>query len=433
MRRPFLLAFVIVALASVQPSLHAPGNTPHSLRSQPNYPTNQPISELALATTYAPVLYFHERERYRPQDIRVMLEQARLRQTISGVEATVLEPITIAELASAPADAYCDLWYGQDDTSGYLNYTAQGSYYDLNGLLDAYPVTAYARVVHADDGRVAIQYWLFYYYNDWYNKHEGDWEMVQVELDALGQPARAVYAQHHGGTARPWDAIGKVGETHPQAYVALGSHATYFAGDTLFPQRADVGNVRIDVYDRTGRVDPVTPNIQMITDTDPAWLAFAGRWGERAFGDFSGPAGPAQKGIQWSDPFRWGNQRSDAATWYHRNVRVEIAEPPGVAALTLSNPFDADIIVEEERQTIVVHDRPDPSLGYDLSLQARQAFSSTLILEWPDVIAGRIVRRQYGLSLSAGASVTTRVCQACDFVLDVDSNGDGTADRRVLP
>jgi RsiW-degrading membrane proteinase PrsW (M82 family) len=393
-------------------------------------------TDLELAATYAPVLYFHAKERYRPQPIEVMLDHARLRQTISGVEATVRDEVTIDDLATAPADAYLDLWYGNDTTSGYLNYTAHGWYYDVNDLRAAYPVTAYARVKRASDGRVAIQYWLFYYYNDWYNKHEGDWEMVQVELDATGQPIRVAYAQHHGGTVRPWDAVDTIDGTHPQAYVALGSHATYFARDTLYPQGVDLGNARIDVYDRAGSVDPVTPAIQLIGDDDPAWLAFAGRWGERAFGDFSGPTGPAQKGGRWSDPFGWADlQPSDAATWYHRHARAEVDELPEAAALELANPTDFDSIVEpgRRRQTIVALDRPDASLSYDVTLRAGRSLSPTLIVEWPDLAGERVVRREYDLAVRAGAVAATQLCGACDFVLNLDANGDGAPDRRLPP
>jgi RsiW-degrading membrane proteinase PrsW (M82 family) len=446
MRRSSLIALVLVVLAAPLSVVHArfqpTGQSSNHLTQPPNPaqrgasspPTIQQTTDLELAQTYAPILYFHERERYRPQPIEVMLDHARVRQTVAGVEVTIRDTISAGELADVPADAYLDLWYGQDDTSAYLNYSAHGAYYDLNGLRAAYPVTTYARVKRAPDGRVVVQYWLFYYYNDWYNKHEGDWEMIQVELDASGQPARAVYAQHHGGTVRPWDAVDTIGGTHPQAYVAFGSHATYFAGDALYPQGVDIGNARIDVYDRTGSVDPATPEVQLIAETDPAWLAFAGRWGERAFGDFSGPTGPTQKREKWIDPFIWADlQPSDAAIWYHRNVRAEIDAAPDAFTLALSDPFDADFIVERERQTIVVHDLPDPTLRYEVGLQARQSRASRLIVEWPDVPAESVTRREYDLSLAAGESTTARVCQACDFVLDIDANGDGASDRRLPP
>ena len=433
MRRFVLLAASFIALNAPQPAPYASRITPHA---QTNHPTSQQPSDLELAQAYAPLLYFHPNEGYRPQPIEVMLDRARLRQTIAGVEATIKDTITAGDLADAPPDSYIDLWYGQDYTSGYLNYTAHSSYYELNGLRDNYPITTYARIYRAPDGRVAIQFWLFYYYNDWYNKHEGDWEMIQVDLDAAGQPAQAVYAQHHGGTKRPWDAVDKVDGTHPRAYVAQGSHATYFAGDTIYPQGADIGNRRIEVYDRTGSVGPVKPAIQLIAQEETPWLRFAGNWGERAIGDLSGPTGPPSKGTQWSDPFGWAeNQPSDAGTWYHRNARAETDELPDAAALTLSNAPDVQVIVESERgrQTIVVIDPPDDATRYELVLRAQKALSSDLVIEWPDIAGGRVISREYALKAPAGARVTTSLCNTCDFVLDVDTNGDGVPEQELRP
>src|SRR3972149_5561881 len=108
--RPFcVLALVALALLASPAS----ASTHHSsfinqLTNQPtSQPTNRPSTQLAadheLATTYAPILSFHERERYRPQSIDVMLDHARLRQTVAGVEVTVLDKVTAGDLATAPA------------------------------------------------------------------------------------------------------------------------------------------------------------------------------------------------------------------------------------------------------------------------------------------------------------------------------------------
>ena len=61
-------------------------------------------------------------------------------------------------------------------------------------------------------GRLWLQYWLFYYYNDFQllgplfsgGKHEGDWELVQLRLGADEKPEQAVFSQHKtGARARP--------------------------------------------------------------------------------------------------------------------------------------------------------------------------------------------------------------------------------------
>ena len=68
--------------------------------------------------------------------------------------------------------------------------------------------TAYAHVAKEEgEPGIAVQYWYNYYYNDFANKHEGDWEMVQVMFDeadsaeeALQQePTRTAFSGHAGG------------------------------------------------------------------------------------------------------------------------------------------------------------------------------------------------------------------------------------------
>ena len=79
-----------------------------------------------------------------------------------------------------------------------------------------------------------VQYWSYYLYNDWENKHEGDWESVQVDiagfigpgLSRAVSPLRWFYSAHGRGTvgtcASP-DAC-----LNTKVYVARGSHAGYF-------------------------------------------------------------------------------------------------------------------------------------------------------------------------------------------------------------
>jgi hypothetical protein len=88
----------------------------------------------------------------------------------------------------------------------------------------------YGRAVEAG-GRLWLQYWLWYFYNDYSlalgaGLHEGDWEMVQFRMhdDA---PDLAVYAQHTHAEKRPWHEVQTL-EGAPLVFVARGSHASYF-------------------------------------------------------------------------------------------------------------------------------------------------------------------------------------------------------------
>ena len=55
-------------------------------------------------------------------------------------------------------------------------------------------------------GKLALQYWFFYPFNDFNNTHEGDWEMIQLVFDApdaargarAEQPVQVGYSSHEG-------------------------------------------------------------------------------------------------------------------------------------------------------------------------------------------------------------------------------------------
>src|SRR5262245_60629799 len=71
----------------------------------------------------------------------------------------------------------------------------------------------YAHIARQSDrpGFLAVQYWLYWYYNDWNDKHESEWEFIQVLFrassveQALTQaPVSVGYAQHQGGEVSDW-------------------------------------------------------------------------------------------------------------------------------------------------------------------------------------------------------------------------------------
>lgn len=93
-----------------------------------------------------------------------------------------------------------------------------------------YGPAVYGRYVEDDSGP-SLQYWYLCLYNDFRNNHEGDWEMVTIELSGDGSPLRAGYSIHDGGSVRNWADVAKdePGGSHPLLYVARGSHAGYFS------------------------------------------------------------------------------------------------------------------------------------------------------------------------------------------------------------
>ena len=62
-------------------------------------------------------------------------------------------------------------------------------------------------------GQIALQYWFFWYFDDYVNTHEGDWEFMQIVFpgstaeEALAAPPLEVgYSQHSGGERADWAA-----------------------------------------------------------------------------------------------------------------------------------------------------------------------------------------------------------------------------------
>lgn len=191
------------------------------------------------------------------------------------------------------------------------------------------PVT-WARLVAEPErpGRIALQYWLFYPYNDFNNKHEGDWELIQLVFEAhdaaaaLGRdPVRVGYSQHEGAEQALWgdEKLERSAGARPVVYVAAGSHANYFEPG-LFLGRSAVQGVGCDDTGGPWRdVEPrvvVLPSAAEVARARHPWLGFEGRWGERQAGFYDGPTGPNAK-PQWTHPISWSEE-----AWRDRSFAV---------------------------------------------------------------------------------------------------------------
>jgi RsiW-degrading membrane proteinase PrsW (M82 family) len=441
-----------------------------TVAGSPCVPCAQATFPLALAERYAPALFFHEDEVFRPQCVAVMIDHARLR--VKGSEQGVTNrPCEDTLFQNYGVEYFLDLWYGAEGNSGYLNYTAHRDFYELflrpgaGQKSSTYPVTAYAHVTTEEaSGRTALQYWLFYYYNDSYNKHEGDWEMVTVVLDAEQLPELVTVTAHHGGTRRLWENVRVVQDTHPAVYVARGSHANYFVGPELYPINFRFFTRRVSAYDRTGSEGPVIPQVILVPSRqellanpdaypDLRWLRFEGNWGEQAFQeDFGGPVGPADKGDQWERPIQWAEEQPwDEEEWYHTRPRADLS-PVAAAAydLEIEHPAVSNGWPEVEylartgagREVAILHVYPPTDSPITVRLRAVSAppgegewpFAPTLNVTWPDVAGKRVGRFSYELpDWTVGAQGTLLLHTGSDFVLTFDADGDGANERGIQP
>ncbi|MFL6170083.1 MAG: hypothetical protein ACJ711_10450 [Ornithinibacter sp.] len=187
--------------------------------------------------------------------------------------------------------------------------------------------TTYARVV-SEQGRpgLAVQYWLYYPFNDFNNKHESDWEMIQVEFAASDaatalqqQPTRVGYSQHEGVEIATWGdtKLEVVDGTHPVVHPAAGSHANYYDA-ALFLGRS--GQQGFGCDDSRGPTTDARPEVALVPSDPTAvgaaypWLDYTGRWGQREASFYNGPTGPNTKD-QWTEPLTWTDTEGAAAAY----------------------------------------------------------------------------------------------------------------------
>ncbi|MCL2418286.1 MAG: hypothetical protein FWD04_03265 [Conexibacteraceae bacterium] len=273
---------------------------------------------MTLAERYTPVVMLQPQhklcgpgEAFRPTTVDIVFGQPEV--TLRNSRGTILKRAPTAQdlSAGAPGD-HVD--FGGNALRPECFYEKQF----VRWFGDREP-SVYAHIATDPEhpGKLAVQYWFFYTFNDFTNKHEADWEMTQVDFDAATPeaalkkgPYQVDLAQHAGGERGAWDdpKLTKEG-THPVNYIVTGAHAAYFqqklylgtGGSTVFGCE--------DTRHSTERVPVHTvllPDTPVPVDSRFAWLNFPGRWGQKQRGINNGIHGPAES-EQWTHPITWAN------------------------------------------------------------------------------------------------------------------------------
>ncbi len=363
--------------------------------------------EQALAKRYAPVVRLVEQkdecgpgEPYRPLDVDALFGQptVALRGPWNGSDLVKIGP-TPHDLAGGLYEYHLD--FPGDALNPGCGYERWG-----RRISEGHKPTVYAHVATdpAHPGRLALQYWLFYVYNDWNNLHEGDWEMIQLDFDAANpaeglakRPSSVGYSQHEGAEQATWgdDKLQLVDGTHPVVYPAAGSHANFFDEGLFLGSSAEQG---VGCDNTNGPHDDLRPAVATIP-SDPAqarakfpWIDFQGRWGELQPAFFNGPTGPNLK-TQWTQPITW------AEDWRDQSFTV----PAGNAFGTAATDFFCHAIGNGSRALVQLVHRP---LQFTLVLAALAlllvyALSRT---SWRPAAPLRLARRRaWGQTLAASA------------------------------
>jgi len=181
--------------------------------------------EQALAETYAPVVRLVEQphecgpgEPYEPIDVNVLFDESTV--ALRGP----WNPVDLVKIAPSARDIVGLYQYHLDFPGSALQ---PGCDYErwARRITQRTNPTVYAHVASepASPGRLALQYWFFYAFNDFNNLHEGDWEMIQLVFDAgdarealSKRPVEVGYSSHEGAERAPWgDERLTLDGTHP--------------------------------------------------------------------------------------------------------------------------------------------------------------------------------------------------------------------------
>jgi hypothetical protein len=295
--------------------------------------------ETALAERFAPVVRLVEQseecgpgEPFKPTDIDDLL----------GDDTVALRgpwnPTDLVEIGPTADDLVGKFEYHLDFPGDALD---PGCDYQrwAHRLTEGSEPVVYAHVAAepAYPDKLALQYWFFYPFNDFNNKHEGDWEMIQLVFDAADaaealdqEPVDVGYSAHEGAERSDWDdpRLEIVDGTHPVVYPAAGSHANKYGAALWLGSSAEAG---VGCDDTSGPHVELTPQVATIP-SDPAaaeetfpWIAFEGRWGELQKAFFNGPTGPNLK-TQWTEPITWSEG------WRSRSYAVPTGGTFGTSA-----------------------------------------------------------------------------------------------------
>ena len=265
-------------------------------------------TELYYMQLYAPTLYFKAGENFFPVNVSYLVDNSILYNWTGATAKLVDLNPTINSIGNYKSQLY---FLG----SALGNFSAILADYSSKRATLGYTIYGH---VYPEEDFIVVQYWFNYAYNDHsINQHEGDWEMVEVILNGTTEiPISAAYSQHFGGEVATWVDVEKTNSTHPNVYVARGSHANYFR-----PYQGKVG-LENDEVANDGFILPYNDaavHFELLGELGSGnhsasqnWLEYGGRWGnwtnlaDAAIG-FAGPYGPGHQdnSEKWFSPASW--------------------------------------------------------------------------------------------------------------------------------
>lgn len=156
----------------------------------------------------------------------------------------------------------------------------------------------YGRAVYGSDGKLWIQYWFFYYFNDFVpllGTHQGDWEMIQVRMkDDRSGPDVVAYATHNNGERCTFASVTEANPSSPVVYVGEGSHASYMESGVTY-------QYGVEDYHFGDRATSPQPSLDVVTGEIANFWGWPGRWGDEESDPDPSPIAPREQS-KWNDP-----------------------------------------------------------------------------------------------------------------------------------
>jgi hypothetical protein len=283
-----------------------------------------------LARAYSPIVMLRAQEedppcdsaeeQYEPTTVHAVLGNPQVRLIPpSGSGQRIKRAPTVTDLAGRGSGYYLDL--PGDPLEAGCKYATDFANLHKAGKA---PAITYAHIRRQPgESAVVVQYWFYYYFNQFNDLHESDWEGMQIVFDANSVrqalargPTQIGLFQHGGGENADWsdDKVEKRGN-HPVVYPGAGSHATFYESAIYIENGQRGSGVGCD--DASEPLRRVVPR-PVLVPTYPArdgrfaWLTYRGRWGQKEKSFNNGPTGPNTK-PQWVKPVVMMSQMRSAS------------------------------------------------------------------------------------------------------------------------
>jgi hypothetical protein len=251
--------------------------------------------------------------------------------------------------------------------------------------------------------------------------------------------------------------VERLGETHPVLYAGLGGHSLYFRpGSTRYAQGLEehdgLGPWYVPRSDDAATTYPAATAFDLLplgipgAPGAPAWLPFAGRWGQSDFpqdendlptpASRSGPEGPpflstAGTASLWLDPVNWSGNLPGPVPVDDTTVRGIL--PPELAGATVAlldargRIFRADSDADTGAFSLVV-----PEQHHTLSVVARDVLGVETVLAGASFPTGTPTRNLFPalpLDTDLGAlALADGLLTGSGLYEQSDADGDGTPD-----